>query len=95
MTSALELKHTTDSVSQLQADGQPNVQIISAITELKAQISALTKNVEKLLNPERTVVKNQNRLHHANQKTANKNKSKGECSQCLEQGNDRCTHCFY
>lgn len=106
LASASKPKHPTASVSQLH-DSQSDVQTCqrdvdtelqasrSAIRELTAQVSALTKNVEKILSPDRAMANNQSSLPPTNRKIAQKNESKGKCSSCIEQGNERCTHCFY
>lgn len=105
LAAASKPKYPTASVSQLH-DGEPDIQTgqrdvdseiqasRSAIMELTAQVSALTKNVEKMLSPDRTMAKHQSGSSPANQKTTQRNENKGKCSSCIEQGNERCTHCF-
>lgn len=79
------------SAIQMQTEVQANR---TAIHELTAQVSALTKSLEKALTPVVSTAQENSRSMPPSTKQSAKPEIKGKCQQCLAQGNDSCTHCF-
>lgn len=65
----------------------------TAIMELTAQVSALAKNLEKMIMPPDNAVQNQ-ALSTISSKTPDKTHMKPKCDECVKQGNQSCSHCF-
>lgn len=64
-----------------------------AIHELSAQVTALTKSLEKVMSI-RPAVQQQADLAAATAQPPSKSETKGKCKQCIAQNVDVCTHCF-
>lgn len=67
----------------------------AAIQELTAQVSSLTKSLEKALSPVvNTVTENPRPILPLPKQATVRNEVKGKCHQCVSQGTEHCTHCF-
>lgn len=97
------LKSKTVSVSTVQMDkkGQNTVQMQAevqanrtAIQELTAQVSSLTKSLEKALTPMVSTVTDNTHTTLPHQKQTSRSEVKRRCQQCASQGNNSCIHCF-
>lgn len=66
----------------------------TAIMELTAQVSALAKNLKKMIMPPDNAVQNQASLSLISSKTPEKTHMKPKCDECVKQGNQSCSHCF-
>lgn len=65
----------------------------TALMELTAQVSALTKNLEKMMRPTATV-ESQPAAPLVNVKVPDKPETKRRCDDCIHRGNQDCCHCF-
>lgn len=65
-----------------------------AIHELSAQVSALTKILEKVVMSMGPAVQQQANIAAASAKPPLKSETKGKCKQCISQNVEVCTHCF-
>lgn len=88
--STAQQDHSKQS-EQMQTEVQANR---TAILELTAQVSSLTKSLEKALQPVANAVPESTHTLQAPRKQLTKPEVKGKCQQCISQGNDTCTHCF-
>ena len=87
---AVQQDRDRDTV-QVQTEVQANR---AAIQELAAQVSSLTKSLEKALTP---VVNAATEITHnplPPAKQFTKPNVRGKCSQCVSQGHEHCNHCF-
>lgn len=67
----------------------------AAIQELTAQVSSLTKSLEKALTPMvNAVTENARPTVPASKQPAPKSEVKGKCQKCIAQEIEHCTHCF-
>lgn len=66
-----------------------------AIHELSVQVSALTKNLEKVVMSMGPGVQQQTQTVAASAQQQVKSEAKGKCQQCISQNVEVCTHCFF
>ncbi len=89
--SAAQQDRDRQNAVQMQIEVQANR---TAIQELTAQVSSLTKSLEKALTPVVNAATENIGTPSPQPKQSAKPEGKGKCHQCVSQGNDNCTHCF-
>lgn len=89
--STVQMDKKNQNAVQMQAEVQANC---TAIQELTAQVSSLTKSLEKALTP--MVSSGTENIHtpFPHQKHPAKSEAKRRCQQCVSQEKDSCSHCF-
>lgn len=89
--STVQMDKKSQNAVQMQAEVQANR---TAIQELTAQVSSLTKSLEKALTPMVSSGTENIHPHFSHQKQPVKSEAKRRCQQCVSQGKDSCSHCF-
>lgn len=99
--SRLGQKSKPVNANAAQAEGKSSVEMKSevqanraAIQELTAQVSSLTKSLEKALTPMVNAVTETTSSVSTPQQPIPKHQIKGKCQKCIAQETELCTHCF-